>query len=55
MGVRSERRTMGARGGLGLLYSLGVENGSPIEWEIALIRAMGLGRVFLASESRRPS
>jgi len=29
MGVRSERRTKGARGGLGLLYSLGVENGSP--------------------------
>ncbi len=29
MGVRFERRTMGARGGLGLLYSLGVENGSP--------------------------
>ena len=29
MGVRFERRTMGARGGLGLLYSLGAENGSP--------------------------
>ena len=29
MGVRFERRTMGARCGLGLLYSLGAENGSP--------------------------
>jgi hypothetical protein len=29
MGVCFERRTMGARDGRGLLYSLGAENGSP--------------------------
>jgi len=55
MGVRFERRAMGALDGRGLLYSLGAENGSPVRWEIASIGAMALGGVFLARALARQS
>jgi hypothetical protein len=55
MGVRFERRTIGARGGLGLLYSLGAENGSPCRMGNHIDCRNGSSRGSRASASTRPS